>query len=334
MQKEVYIDPTSKKVTELQPYTQATNVQSGLDKVKAVPMHSNTSSCRQAGLSSISPDRQDASSDPSKIYSVRKESVTGNRGQEEIGLVRQRLTDTESSLERDTQVQPITKELSGWEVRSSRKRPCVISYDTASEASVETSMKMNTDCILFGRETEYKKMKLNSDVVSEEQILGDRFSSKMCCPYPSFQSKEQKDAHVCEDRLKTTERHLFPMDLGPVGDLKAGSIVPWQILPSNDEKLQESDSPNLELALGAKNKPFKEVLPLFAELEDDRSDRNKLLDKVKGAGDDASASPPSLGLSLSVKEQTAKSVTVTEPLLPEKSHGNRSLLLFGRLIDT
>ncbi|RWR87402.1 hypothetical protein CKAN_01634300 [Cinnamomum micranthum f. kanehirae] len=341
-QKEVYIDPTSKKVTELQPYTQATNVQSGLDKVKAVPMHSNTSSCRQAGLSSISPDRQDASSDPSKIFSVRKESVTGNRGQEEIGLVRQRLTDTESSLERDTQVQPITKELSGWEVRSSRKRPCVISYDTASEASVETSMKMthtvawreNTDCILFGSETEYKKMKLNSDVVSEEQILGDRFSSKMCCPYPSFQSKEQKDAHVCEDRLKTTERHLFPMDLGPVGDLKAGSIVPWQILPSNDEKLQESDSPNLELALGAKNKPFKEVLPLFAEVEDDRSDRNKLLDKVKGAGDDASASPPTLGLSLSVKEHTAKSVTVTEPLLPEKSHRNRSLLLFGRLIDT
>lgn len=344
MQKEVYTAPRNREVTELQPCIQAPNVQSGLDKGEVVPMHSNTHNGRQAGLTSSSLDGQYASSDsktfPVSPFLVQKVSVTGSGGQEEINLVKQRLMDTGSSLERDMQVEPITEEPNSLELRSSRKRPCMISSETASETSVETSMKTidamawreNTGSRMFGRENEHKKMKFYSDGVSEEQILGDIFSSKMHCLHPSFQDKQQKDALVCEDKLKTSERHFFPVDPDPVRDLKSGSILPWQILSSSDEKLQEFDSPNLELALGAKNKPFMEALPLFVKLEDERSARNKLLDRqVKGTDDDASASPPSLALSLTLKEQTAKSVTTTEPL---RQRGNTPLLLFGSLIDT
>lgn len=294
----------------------------------------------------ISPDRQDASSDSPKIFPVSSSLIPeanfkGSRGQEEIDLDRQSLMDDSISLERGMQEEPIVEEQNIWELRSGRKHQFVNSSGTTDSEAVKILMKTahtvtcceNKDPEMVYGENGYEKIKFSNDSRTQERILlRERSTSKM----HGFRDKEQKDASTYEDRLKTTESYFFPVDPGPVRNLKSGSTIPWE-LPTEDAKPLESDSPNLDLALGVEKKPLEqELLPLFFQVEDERSNQNKLLDlSTSDAGNEASASLSlSLALPFSDKKQTVKSIPMTEPLLPERRHVYTSLLLFGGLTDT
>ncbi|KAJ8649977.1 hypothetical protein MRB53_003000 [Persea americana] len=216
----------------------------------------------------------------------------------------------------------------------------VNSNGTASKASVRISMKTNQavawsenkNSITIYGENENKKIKLSNDSSSQEQIPRERFLSKMC----GYQDKEQTDACNYEDGFKTAESSLFPVDLGPVRNLKSGSTIPWKI-PADNAKLLQSDYPNLDLALGTEKKPLEqEVLPSFIQVEDNRSSQNEHIDpSTSDAGNDASASLSlSLAFPLSEKEQTEEHVSRTMPRLAKRHPVNTSLLLFGGLTDT
>lgn len=215
----------------------------------------------------------------------------------------------------------------------------VNSNGTASKASLRISMKTNQavawsenkDSAMIYGENEYKKIKLSNDSSSQEQVPRERFLSKMC----GYQDKEQADACNYVDRLKTAESSLLRVDLGPVGNLKSGSTIPWKI-PADNAKPLQSDSPNLDLALGTEKKPLEqEVLPLFIRVEDNRGSQNEHIDPpTSDAGNDASASLTlSLAFSFSEKEQTEERVSRTKPRLAERHPVNTSLLLFGGLTD-
>ncbi|XP_022148589.1 uncharacterized protein LOC111017216 isoform X4 [Momordica charantia] len=135
------------------------------------------------------------------------------------------------------------------------------------------------------------------------------------------------DVNVTPEDFDTAEKHLFPVDSSHQIDLT---------LPAKDEDQYRDAVPNLELALGAETKlPKKSMIPFFMGLVDEKHNLSESSEKaIDGEEDDDSTS---LTLSLSFpfpdKQQTGKTVSKSEQLLPDRRHVNTSLLLFGGLSE-
>lgn len=306
-------------------------------------MDSDSSNCRQAGLSSSAADGRDTSYISSKMFRGGSSSFAEQAGAGE------RLMDNVTCIDAERRKEPTEKDRSSWELSPSMKLP-LSSFprsisETSGEMSKESSKTMlweDESCFQVDKENSCKKMKNCNDVnfqsSSHEQIFGDG-SSKML----DLDFKDQKGAYAYDntidlENLITTERYLFPVDTGHVKDLKSGNSIPLQVLSSDEEDLPETDVPNLELALGGeKKRPKRGVSPLLGQVMAEKSNQSKLLDPATdGNNDDDLSASLSLSLSLpfSKKEQTAKSVTKTEPLLPKRHHVNTSLLLSGGFTET
>lgn len=306
-------------------------------------MDSDSSNCRRAGLSSSAADGRDTSYISSKMFQGGSSSFAEQAGAGE------RLIDNVTCRDAERRKEPTEKDRSSWELSPSMKLPHSSfprSFsETSGEISKESSKTMlweDESCFQVDRENSCKKMKNCNDVnfesSSHERIFGDG-SSKML----DLDFKDQKGAYAYDntidlENLITTERYLFPVDTGHVRDLKSGNSIPLQVLSSDEEDLPETDVPNLELALwGEKKRSKRGVSPLLGQVMDEKSNQSKLLDPATdGNNDDDLSASLSLSLSLpfSKKEQTAKSVTKTEQLLPKGHHVNTSLLLFGGFTET
>ncbi|KAL3521770.1 hypothetical protein ACH5RR_019919 [Cinchona calisaya] len=153
-----------------------------------------------------------------------------------------------------------------------------------------------------------------------------------------FQTSGDDEAFVGADVLeikRNTERYFFAVDpdLGKDVGL-VGKFMPWKMSPSEQDQLQDR-APNLELALGAESKPMTQGTPAFSVGKEDRKivqDHCRNEAATKGDEDDVSAS---LSLSLSFPfpdvDQTRKSLSNSEQLMPERQRVNTSLLLFEGL---
>ncbi|KAJ8633771.1 hypothetical protein MRB53_027107 [Persea americana] len=341
--KEVYRDSKIEKDAQLQPCVEPAAVQNGFSKGKLVVLDSDSSNCRRAGLSSSAADGRDTSYISSKMFQGGSSSFAEQAGAGE------RLIDNVTCRDAERRKEPTEKDRSSWELSPSMKLPHSSfprSFsETSGEISKESSKTMlweDESCFQVDRENSCKKMKNCNDVnfesSSHERIFGDG-SSKML----DLDFKDQKGAYAYDntidlENLITTERYLFPVDTGHVRDLKSGNSIPLQVLSSDEEDLPETDVPNLELALwGEKKRSKRGVSPLLGQVMDEKSNQSKLLDPATdGNNDDDLSASLSLSLSLpfSKKEQTAKSVTKTEQLLPKGHHVNTSLLLFGGFTET
>ncbi|XP_077244950.1 ASI1-immunoprecipitated protein 2-like isoform X2 [Tasmannia lanceolata] len=369
--KEDFRDSVCGKDTEVRPSNEATGVQSGLIKGKAVPIYLD----RQEGSTSSSLVRQE----PPNILPARSSSLVQEVGPQH-SRDRKKMRDQYKARYMDNET------LDG--NMGNRKRQHSDSSETFSEASGESSKKSSQKVVFKEKmevegDRECKKMKCHSEssvrTSSQEQGLGHRLSPKILDldPIPLEECKkmkchsessvrtssqeeslghrlspkifdldpipleEQKGDCICSgtflpENSGSTEIFFFPVDSSPVRDCKSGNSIPWQIISSDDEDQPESDVPNLELALGAKKKsPKKGILSIFPELLDDKNNRNKLSDPAKDEGDDDIKASLSLSLAFpfSKKERTVKCVSKAEELLPEKHHVNTSLLLFGGFPD-
>lgn len=248
--------------------------------------------------------------------------------------------------------EPTEKEQSSWELRPSRKLPRSNFLETISESSgemskenIQTMVMEDESCLQVDRENSCKKMKSCNDVNfrsgSHEQIFRDGSSKVLGMDFKDQKRVYSYDNTIVdlEKNLRTTERYLFPVDSGHVRDLKSGNSIPLQILSSDEEDLPETNVPNLELALGAEKRQSKRgVSPLLGQVMGEKNNQHKLLDPAAdGDNDDDLSASLSLSLSFpfSGKEQTARSVTKTEQLIPERHHHvNTSLLLSSRFTET
>ncbi|XP_077235297.1 ASI1-immunoprecipitated protein 2-like isoform X2 [Tasmannia lanceolata] len=347
--KEVFTDSDCRKDTEVRPSDEATNVQSGLNKGKGVPIYLD----RQAGSTSSSLVRQDSSNllpasssslveEAGPQYSRDRKKM---RDQDKAGIM------DNDTLNRNMWNGLVNKENSSCELMSSRKHPhsdCskTISEEFSKKTSQTIVFREKTDRIAVEGEKECKKIKKcdiesSAGTNSQEQSSGYGFSPKIFDLDRSPLEDQKKDC-VCDDTLLpessgTTERFFFPVDSGPVRDCKSGNSIPMQIISSDDEDQPESDFPNLELALGAEKKSTKKgVLPFFLEFIDEKNSKNKLPpDPVKDDGDDDVSASLSLSLAFpfSEKERIVKPVSKTKQFFPEGHHVNTSLLLFGGFPD-
>lgn len=138
------------------------------------------------------------------------------------------------------------------------------------------------------------------------------------------------DVNVIPDDFETAEKHFFPVESHQIEDHHQ------KTLPAKDEDQYHDAVPNLELALGAETKLRKKsMIPFFMDLVDEKHNHSESSEKViDGVEDDETAS---LTLSLSFpfpeKQQSAKTVSKTEQLLPDRRHVNTSLILFGGLSE-
>uniref|UniRef100_A0A1D1YD19 Bromodomain adjacent to zinc finger domain protein 1A n=1 Tax=Anthurium amnicola TaxID=1678845 RepID=A0A1D1YD19_9ARAE len=215
-------------------------------------------------------------------------------------------------------------------------------------ASTDTLQRQKAECIVLDdEERESKKVKVHSKVPafssSGIDIFGDKISSKVHPLLANFRNEPGHPDKVLHNRptlpeiSRKPERYLFPFDFGSTMDKKSGRSIPLQILSSDDEceYRQESETPNLELALGAEKRPVKqEILPLSFPLVGKNKNQGKLPDPAMDDGDEPASLSLSLAFPFSGKEQVQKPVSKTEQLLPKRPRANSSLHLFGGFADS
>ncbi|WOK92735.1 hypothetical protein Cni_G01426 [Canna indica] len=194
-----------------------------------------------------------------------------------------------------------------------------------------------SSCTSLSDEKEHKKVSLDNggsaDCRSRDETLSSRLFSKMES-IPSGLINGGMDYEAVSEGSKNAERYFFPIDPGPTTSKKADNLV--YVLSSDDEDSPESNTPDLELALGGKRRTRKQdILPLSSPNVGEKRKRDMLSTPAVDDGDDTPASLSlSLGFPASKKTQTAKSNSETEQLLPDKPCINTSLLLFGHYTDT
>ncbi|XP_043694690.1 uncharacterized protein LOC122645453 isoform X2 [Telopea speciosissima] len=250
------------------------------------------------------------------------------------------IVDLEIACEEKTPSDTLEKKCNSWE-SINRKRPhsdftkmvSPASGGTSSARSLAIPWKEQTECVVVGEESDSRKMKrcfrepFVCSYSKDQSSSGDSFASLVHGLNPSFPVKEQRHSDAYEDvmmpdNLIATEKHLFPMDFGPV--------------QSGNEDQLGSEDPNLELALG----PKQGRLALFGKTITEKNNKNKHLETLTKKkdddenGDTAASLALTLAFPFSEKEQIVRPVSRTEQLLPERRQVNSPWLLFGGFSDT
>jgi len=212
-----------------------------------------------------------------------------------------------------------------WE-KSNRKRARSCSTEAVSKASGETT-KCSGETMLWRDKVNYLPMSLATDDEREQKrmCLSDVHASysfreetssvwkpsKVHSLFGSFlneqHSESKSEVVVPESSTRQAERFFFPVHPSPVQYTQSDSLK----LSSDDEDASEAYSPDLELALGAKQRAQKKR------------------QWKEPAEDDISAS---LSLSLAIptpKEEWQKPILKSEQHLRDRPDVNTALLLFG-----
>jgi len=220
--------------------------------------------------------------------------------------------------------------------KSNRKRARSCSTEAVSKASGETTKstgetmlwKDNVNCLPMCSATvderEWKKMCFSG--VDASNSFREETSSvwKSSEVHPLFgrflneQHSESRDGStevvVPVITRSQAERFFFPVQPSPVQNTQSDNLI--HIVSSDDEDASESNTPDLELALGGMQ---------WAQNKRQRKDPVE---------DDISAS---LSLSLAIptpKEEWQKPILKSEQHLQDRPDVNTALLLFGGLTDT
>lgn len=205
-----------------------------------------------------------------------------------------------------------------------------IAADDISVEEARTSKKQKTDiCRLYGANDQ------TSSII--EGSVSDIHGVASGSP---IQANGHGEAYVGSDvrEIKgNAERYFFPVDPGSGKDVGlVGKFIPWKMSPLEEDQLQDR-APNLELALGAETKALTQGTIPFLVGKGDKMNVQDHCSHVAAAKGDEDEVSASLSLSLSFpfpdKEQTVKSLSKAEQLMPERRHVNSSLLLFGGLRD-
>lgn len=189
-------------------------------------------------------------------------------------------------------------------------------------------------------EPEHKRIKYDEEnhtsaCYREDQNMGYRSPSNVQPSLTSYLEEKQNDSsvnysHAMTERSHCLERCFFPVDF--CLDRRELTENFRYFLPPVDEDTPQSNSPDLELALGGKKpSPKKEAFqPFFPLVYDRRLD--KLSDSTTAKHDDDDISE-SLSLSLAFPGMERKRTGT-----PVKRHDppgvNTSLILFGGFSDT
>jgi len=222
-----------------------------------------------------------------------------------------------------------------WE-KSNRKRARSCSTEAVSKASDETTKSTGETmlwkdkvnylpvCLATDGERERKKIcfnKVNANNNFREETSSAWKSSKVHPLFGSFLSEQHSESRygnsevVVPDNTKSqAERFFFPMQPSPVQNTQSDKLI--HILSSDDEDGSESNSPDLELALGGKQRARKKR------------------QRKEHAEDDISAS---LSLSLAIptpKAEWQNPILKSEQHLQDRPDVNTALLLFGGFTDT
>lgn len=229
-----------------------------------------------------------------------------------------------------------------WESKPNRKRAQLSSVEMIRN-SAGHMLKPTTDTMQWKDEAnctslsaeQHKKTRLDNGGHAacrlREETLSSKLSSKIQ-PLPSGLIDDSVYQENVSESLRNAERY-FPIDLSHATSAKEDKLI--YVLSSDDEDSPESSAPNLELALGGNRGPIKrDTLPLLSTQVVQSN-----LDKMPAtAVDDGDGSTALLSLSLafpsSDRAQTAKPISQTEQLLPDKPCINTSLLLFGGYTDS
>ncbi|PIA39914.1 hypothetical protein AQUCO_02600398v1 [Aquilegia coerulea] len=234
----------------------------------------------------------------------------------------------------------VENEDGAWVVKCNRKRPYSAIVEMAPQTSGESSActsqqtqwKANTDSILVDGDNECKKKRVYSDSYSSESARGQNcsYSSQMVDMGSSLSTKEQ-GLEGANDSLMTTERYFFPVESGPSNGIgMRGNSIPVQVISSDEEDQLESESPNLELALGGENKPStKRMVPLFELLAKKNNDHGKRPKIVTDKCEDDSLGSLSLSLAVPIPDKMVQMVKPVAKEEPERNHIDTSLFLFG-----
>lgn len=177
-------------------------------------------------------------------------------------------------------------------------------------------------CLPTDDEKEHRRMCFSEGHASgsfRQETLSMRSSSKVYPLLPSFFPTESTDGNSSkvvtpDDSRRQKEKFFFPVEPSPVQLTKSDNLI--HILSSDDEDDQESNAPDLELALGVKWKTQK--------------DRQR-----KGPAEDDDVSP-SLSLSLAIPtlgKECSKPTLRPEQLLQDRPDANTALFLFGGFPD-
>ncbi|RWW16084.1 hypothetical protein GW17_00020046 [Ensete ventricosum] len=229
-----------------------------------------------------------------------------------------------------------------WESKPNRKRAQPSSVEMIRN-SAGHMLKPTADAMQWKDEAsctslsgeQHKKTRLDNGGHAacrlKEETLSNKLSSKIQ-PLPSGLTNDSVYHENVSESLRNAERY-FPIDLGPATSAKEDKLT--YVLSSDDEDSPESSAPDLELALGGSRGPIKQdILPLLSTQVVQSN-----LDKMPAtAVDDGDGSTALLSLSLafpsSDRAQTAKPISQSEQLLPDKPCINTSLLLFGGYTDS
>ncbi|XP_064957194.1 protein PARALOG OF AIPP2-like isoform X1 [Musa acuminata AAA Group] len=229
-----------------------------------------------------------------------------------------------------------------WESKPNRKRAQPSSVEMIRN-SAGHMLKPTADAMQWKDEAsctslsaeQHKKTRLDNGGHAacrlKEETLSSKLSSKIQ-PLPSGLINDSVYHENVSESLRNAERY-FPIDLSRATSAKEDKLI--YVLSSDDEDSPESSAPDLELALGGNRGPIKQdTLPLLSTQVVQGN-----LDKMPAtAADDGDGSTALLSLSLafpsSDRAQTAKPISQTQQLLPDKPCINTSLLLFGGYTDS
>ncbi|XWS42848.1 hypothetical protein CRYUN_Cryun16bG0049800 [Craigia yunnanensis] len=315
--------------TELKPFLQTTETNSGLFKVDKEEMHLG----------------EDYPSLKNRPTGKQEAVVVGNIDGDSVKIRDSKddgYADGKTSSKRD---------LDCWK-SNHRKRPYLDLTETVSEISIDTSQKMpwsEVKRVSVDGGSDNKKLKTGFSGIYQYSCARDQgpFNDSLASDrhdLGSGSSVEEKRCDIaCEEKvipedMGSSERFFFPVDSCRAGKFRLGDYPkPWKELSLKDEDLVHDASPNLELALGAETRlPNKGILPFFVGKVDKNDNQERPQDKVTGKQEEDAVSA-SLSLSLSFpfpeKERSVKSVSKTEQLLPERHPVNTPLPLFGAFPD-
>ncbi|XP_017977038.1 PREDICTED: uncharacterized protein LOC18599595 isoform X1 [Theobroma cacao] len=315
--------------TELKPCLQATETNSGSVKVEKEEVHV----------------RED--------YPSLKNLPTGKQEAIVVGKIDGdcvRIRDSKDDGYGDGKISS-KRDFDSWQLNH-RKRPFLDLTETVSEISTDSSQKMpwsEVKRVSVVGVSDNKKLKTGFSGIYQDSSPRDQgpFTDSLASDRHDLGCCSSVEEKICDiacvekvipEDLGSSERFFFPMDSHHGREFRLGdNSKPWKEFSAKDEDQAHDVFPNLELALGAETRPpNKGILPFFVGTVDKNSNQDRPLDKVRGKEEEDDV-PASLSLSLSFpfpeKEQSLKSVSKTEQLLPERHPVNTSLLLFGGFPD-